>query len=130
MADRDRLIDIALLGVAGYLGYQYIYLPYKVRSDLERQAAIIRAQQPSISKADSYQIAGDLLCKGASAAVGAFAGGPAGAATGLKASSLYCGTVSKAVGTVVKDTVKIVKVGAGAVEKAAKTTFGFLKRLF
>lgn len=111
-SNTQTAVLLAALGVGGYLAYQYIYVPYRFRQLLAKEAAAAGMSQP-----DYLARIGSAACQ----AYGASNGVPPGVSAGV------CNELAKAAEQVVKALPEILQgvgTGVGAVGKGVGTAVG------
>lgn len=59
----DSLLTLAVLGGAGWVAYQHVYLPWKVRQDVQRQADWIQRQRPGTPRGDALTQGAAMICQ-------------------------------------------------------------------
>lgn len=82
----DTVLKLGVAGAAAYIAWRYVYLPYKLKSDLEAQAAYQQRMHPGMSRGDALQAAAGIVCQ-------AIAAGQAGIPPQLSAG--LCGQVGQ-----------------------------------
>lgn len=80
-AAKNALVGVALLGGA-WGAYRYLYVPWKVKQELLRQASVLAAQR-GISQGDALKLLGTVGCQAVAASYGLPPMASGGVCTGI-----------------------------------------------